>query len=224
MQSSLIYYLIFNALYFRIVCAKCVLFGEHKSHDILEFEQACLYIRDVINNCEDKKQLKKEFCDSHLLEIREYQLRMDKYKNEAVKKINETFKDIINTLKQRMEELITEVDSKFVTEQGNISAQENKWKSKQNIANELLSFSQSTNDIDLLKNSKFIMEGIRSLNEPSAFREIKVYNDLDTTLDIDLNDFPHQTGSVLHLSIEDVKKLFRGFMYIGEPNALEYRA
>lgn len=200
------------------------MFDKHKTHEILEFEQACLYIRDMINSCEDKKQLKKEFCDSHLLEIREYQLRMDKYKNEAVKKINETFKNIIGTLKQRMEELITEVDSKFIKEQSNISSQESKWILKQDVANQLLSFSQSSNDIDLLRNSKFIMEGISSLNEQSAFREIKVYNDLDTNLYIDLNDFQHQTGSVLLLSNEDVKKLFRNFMFIGEPNALEYRA
>ena len=190
----------------------------------MEFDQACLYIRDQISNCDEKKQLKKEFCDARLLEIREYLLRMDKYKNEAVKKINETFKEIIGTLKQRMEELITEVDSKFVNEQSNISKEENKWINKQEICSSLLSFSESSNDIDILKNSKFIMGGIRNLNEMSNFKEIKVYNDLDNNLYIDLNDFPHQTGSILLLSKDDVKKLFKAFMFIGEPNALEYRS
>ena len=42
--------------------------------------------------------------------------------------------------------------------------------------------------------------------------------------EIDLNDYQHQTGSVLLLSNEDVKKLFKSFMFIGEPNILEYRS
>lgn len=178
----------------------------------------------MINKCDEKKLLKKEFCDSRLLEIREYQLRMDKYKNEAVKKINETFKEIIGTLKQRMEELITDVDQKFVLEQGNISKEEYKWVNKQEICSSLLNFSESSNDIEILKNSKFIMNGIKNLNETNSFKEIKVYNDLDSNMYIDLNEFQNQSGSILVLSKENVKKIFYNFMSIGEPNALEYRS
>ncbi len=178
----------------------------------------------MINKCDEKKQLKKDFCDSRLLEIREYQLRMDKYKNEAVKKINETFKEIIGTLKQRMEELITEVDEKFVNEQGNISKEESKWIDKQEISSTLLNFSQNPNDVDILKSSKFIMEGIRNLNNQSSFKEIKVFNDLDSNMYIDLNDYPQQTGSTLILSKDNLKNSFKFFMSIGEPNILEYRS
>lgn len=158
------------------------------------------------------------------MEIREYQLRIDKYKNESVKKINNSFKEIISTLKERMEDLITEINQKFELEQKNIKDEEKKWRYKQDVSNNLLLFSESNNDIELLKNSKLIMEGINMLNEPSSFKEIKVYNDLEANLNIDLNDFPHQTGSVLELSIEELKKLFSEFMIIGEPNALEYRS
>lgn len=207
-----------------MVCASCVLFGSHKKHDILSLTEASLYIRDNITGAIKKGYLKKEFCESHLLEIREYQLRMEKYKNETVKKIDESFNSIINCIKTRKEELINEVVGKFKFEISKIQSQEQRWREKQQISERLLSLMNDSDDKNILNNSKYIMEGITCLNETLTFKEIQVNNDIETCMYIDRNDFLNQTGNVLILNKEDIIKLFSAYMNIGEPNILEYKS
>ena len=45
--------------------------------------------------------MKREYCESHLLEIREYSLRMEKIQNETIKKIEDDFNNLIKVLKNR---------------------------------------------------------------------------------------------------------------------------
>ncbi len=158
------------------------------------------------------------------MEIREYQLRMEKYKNETVKKIDESFNLIINCIKTRKEELINEVVSKFKFEISKIQSQEQRWRDKQQISERLLTLMNDADDKNILNNSKYIMEGILCLNETLTFKEIQVNNDIETCMYIDRNDFLNQTGNVLILNKEDIIKLFSGYMNIGEPNILEYKS
>lgn len=168
--------------------------------------------------------MKKEFCESHLLEIREYQLRMEKYKNETVKKIDEGFNTIINTIKTRKEELINEVAGKFKFEIGKIQSQEQRWKEKQQISERLLALMNDSDDKNILSNSKYIMDGICCLNEPLSFKEIQVNNDIETCMYVNVNEFLNQTGNLLILNKENLIKLFATYMNIGEPNILEYKS
>jgi hypothetical protein len=206
-----------------MICASCVLFGIHKKHDILSLQEASVYLRDNINGSIKKGFLKKEFSESHLLEIREYQLRMDKYKNETVKKIEESFNSIIHSIKERKEKVIGEVVGKFKAEINKIVSQEQRWKEKQEISEKLLEFMNNANDVNLLGNSKYIMDGIVILNEPLSFKEIHVNNDIETFMIINRNDYQNQTGNLI-LNKEDLIKLFTEYMNIGDPNILEYKS
>ena len=71
--------------------------------------------------------LKKEFTETQLLEIREYHLRLEKYKSETIKKIDESFREIINTLKKRKNEIISEALDKFNLEKEKVLKEEDKW-------------------------------------------------------------------------------------------------
>lgn len=211
--------ILFNKPY-SVICASCVLFGPHQKHDILSLKDGAAYLRDHINSQMKKGSLKKEHTETHLLEIREYHLRMEKFKNDTVKKIDEIFKEIINTLKKRKNELITDVLEKFTNERDKIIYEENGWTDKQEISERLLYLMNDHDDQNILFNSKFIMDGIRKINENLTFKEIKVYNDLDTSLVIDIKTNTNQTV----LSHEEVIYYLSKYMNICEPNILEFKA
>ena len=79
-------------------------------------------------------------------------------------------------------------------------------------------------ETNILLNSKFILEGIRQLNEAMTFKEIKVYNDLDTSLKIEKKG-PNTIGqTVIVLSLEDIVYSLNTYLTISEPNTLEYKA
>lgn len=187
-------------------------------------EKASNYLRDNISAALKSGMLKKEFTETHLLEIREYQLRMDKYKKETVKKIDEAFGMLIKVIKQRKELLITEVVDRFGEEVKKINSQEQRWKEKQEISQRLLNLMNESNDKELIKDSIYIMEGINKLKEILNFKEIQVYNDIDTSMTIEKNEYMQQTGNTIVLNIEDVVKIIQNYMSICEPNILEYKS
>jgi hypothetical protein len=175
-----------------------------------------MFIRESIHSEIKKGLLKKEFCETHLLEIREYHLRLEKYKSETVKKIDDIFKELIRTLKNRKNELISEVLEKFNEERDKIAADEAYWSEKQDISEKLLSIMNDRDDTKLLMNSKFILDGLRRLNEDLCFKEIRVYNDLDTTLRIDKGN--------ISLSHEEIADYLSKYLEICDPNVLEYKS
>ena len=83
--KSMVTFIIY--FFYRPVCASCVLFDLHLKHDIVPLKEGSGYLRESIKDSMKKGLLKKEFSESHLLEIREYSLRLDKYRNDTIKKI-----------------------------------------------------------------------------------------------------------------------------------------
>ena len=84
-----------------------------------------MYIRKSIDNQLVKGILKKEFSEEKLLKIKENGLIMEKEKAETVKKIEAIFKGIIDTLRNRKEFLINEINNKFDEERQKIDSAEN---------------------------------------------------------------------------------------------------
>lgn len=162
-----------------------------------------------------KGLLKKEFSESHLLEIREYSLRLDKYRNETIKKIEDSFNSIISTLKKRKSEIMSEILEKFTTEKDQIQNDEDSWIDKQDMSVKVLELSKDPNDTNLLLNAKFIMDSLRLLNEEPKFKEAKIFNVIDTSLKLD---------SKVTLSYEEIIHYLKGFLTIQEPNILEFKS
>jgi hypothetical protein len=196
-----------------------VLFGNHKKHDILSLGDSADFLREKVNEQLKKGTLKKEFTETQLLEIREYNLRLEKFKNDTVKKVDDLFKEMVSTLKKRKSELITDILNKFTQEKNKILNEELKWKEKQEISERLLSLMNDPDDKQILINSKSTMDGLRKLNEKLSFKEIRVFNDLDSSLTIDYN-----TGQNITLSHEELTSYLSQYMNIAEPNILEFKA
>lgn len=191
------------------------MFDLHLKHDIIPLKEGSGYLRESIKDSMKKGLLKKEFSESHLLEIREYSLRLDKYRNETIKKIEDSFNSIISTLKKRKSEIMSEVLEKFATEKDQIQNDEDSWIDKQDMSVKVLELSKDPNDANLLLNAKFIMNSLRLLNEEPKFKEAKIFNVIDTSLKLD--------GKVT-LSYEEIIHYLKGFLTIQEPNILEFKS
>jgi len=77
-------------------------------------------------------------------------------------------------------------------------------------------------ETNLLLNSFFIMEGIRKVNEPISFLELKVYNDIDTTMTI--SKTKGNNDIKINLSFDDMMEILNEFLKILEPNILQYKS
>ena len=159
--------------------------------------------------------MKREYCESHLLEIREYSHRMDKLRNETIKKIEDDFNTLIKALKNRKTVLMTELLDIYSKESEEIENDESKWSINQDVSDKVLSLSKDPNDSTLLLNAKFIMDVIKDLNVDEQFKEIKIFNVIDTSLSLNQNTV---------LSYEEILFHLKNFMSISEPNNLEFRA
>ncbi len=159
--------------------------------------------------------MKREYCESHLLEIREYSHRMDKIQSETIKKIEDDFNNLIKVLKNRKTVLMTELLDIYSKESEEIENDESKWSINQDVSDKVLSLSKDPNDSTLLLNAKFIMDVIKDLNVDEQFKEIKIFNVIDTSLTLSPNTV---------LSYEEILFHLKNFMSISEPNNLEFRA
>ena len=169
-----------------------------------------------------KKNLKKDYTEKSLLEIREYSLRLDKFKNETINNIDDVFKNIINSLKERKNSIISDALERFSEEKENIIVEENKWFEKQEITETILSLMNDKNENGLLLNSKYILEGLRKISEPSDYKKLKIHNDINTSLTI-IKEFKKQEIPII-ISFEEVLTYLSKFVDINDPNILEYRS
>jgi hypothetical protein len=200
------------------------MFGKHKKHDVLSLKQGAMYIRKSIDNQLVKGVLKKEFSEEKLLKIKENGLIMEKEKAETVKKIEAIFKGITDTLRNRKEFLINEINNKFDEERQKIDSAENEWSYKLDLSEKLNQFLNDKNDAFVLANTKFIMDGLRKLNEKITFNELNVYNNIDTSLKVDNIQGENEQPIIQEFTLDDLIEGFSNYISIGQPNFINYKA
>ena len=66
------------------------------------------------------------------------------------------------------------------------------------------------------------MDGIRKLNEQISFLELRVYNDIDTSLSI--SKMKGNNNVQINLKFEEVMEVLANYLSILDPNILEYRS
>ena len=110
---------------------------------------------------------------------------------------------------------MTELIDKFSTEKQQIQTDEDNWVSKQEKSIEILRLSKDSNDANLLLNAKFIMDTLRLLNIEPEYREVKLFNVVDTSLELD---------NTITLSYEEIIHYLKDYLTIEEPNILEFKS
>ena len=101
----------------------------------------------------------------------------------------------MHCLKARRDFLINEINQKFNEQRQKIDDAEGDWCCKEDIIEKMGQFYNDKNDTFLLSNSKFIMEGLRKMNEKLSFTELEIYNNIGTDLIIDFPLKPLQTNT-----------------------------
>ena len=207
--------IIFILIIYRPVCATCVMFDLHLKHEIVPFDEGSKYLRDSIKENSDKGLLKKEFAETRLLEIREYELRLEKLRNETIKLIEKSFNGIISVVKKRKTVLMSEIIDYFGEEKEKVNADEKKWIENQKIAEKIVSLAKDSDDGKILKNAKFICDSLKELEEKPVYRETKLLNVVDSSLHLD---------EEVTLSYEEILHYLSQYMEILEPNILEFNS
>ena len=86
---------------------------------------------------------------------------------------------------------------------------------KQKIAEKIVALAKDSNDSKILLNSKFIMDSLKELENKPEFREIKLLNMVDNSLNLD---------EEVTLSYEQILYFLSRYMTILEPNILEFNS
>jgi len=154
-----------------------------------------------------------------LVEIRQAMVQCDQAKKKALKDADKAFTDLINTLKERKNELLTEIDQYFNEEKAKVVEEEKRWREKQKICEDLLRLSsKQESDEEILLRSKYIADGLEKLNERQKFNEVKLINSLDTTLHYK-DELDHQVD----LGSGVLKDLLKQHVQISEYKRLQYK-
>eukprot|EP00347_Sterkiella_histriomuscorum_P009722 403340133 len=202
-----------------MVCPSCVMFGEHKGHEVTEPEQAVRNLRDRFDDNIKSGKLKAEFTDSYLTEIRQALVQCDQQRNKILKDVDKVMNDLIQVLKDRKNEVIVHVDEYFKTEKEKVLLEEQKWRERQRISEELLRLSsKKDSDQEILSKSKYITEGLEQLNEKQKFNEMKLINSMDAILH-------HQDDAqkAVDITSNELVQLFKGYLQINEYKRISFK-
>ncbi len=225
----------------RLVCPSCVMFGpQHKQHPVIDLQEGLKQLRTELYSQLERGKLKVEYTESVLLDIRQAILTCDQMKNKLVNGINESFTKLIKSIKARKAELLGEIDKYFEAERTKIVANEEVWKQKQKLCQDLLRLNNSTaTDAELLQNSRYVFESIGKLNEPIKFQEMKLINSLNDSLIISAaavkyvepkeqkeppEDEDEQKPKDIDINLHELILMLGRYMEISEYKSLQYKA
>ena len=120
--------------------------------------------------------------------------------------------ELIQILKDRKNEVIVLVDDYFKQEREKIVAEEAKWRERQKICEDLLKLSsKKDSDIEILKQSKYIADGIEQLNERQKYNELKLIASLDA-----LVHHTDDTQKPVDISSGELVTLFKNYLQIND--------
>ena len=120
--------------------------------------------------------------------------------------------ELIQILKDRKNEVIVLVDDYFKQEREKIVAEEAKWRERQKICEDLLKLSsKKDSDIEILKQSKYIADGIEQLNERQKYNELKLIASLDA-----LVHHTDDTHKPVDISSGELVTLFKNYLQIND--------
>ena len=162
--------------------------------------------------------LKIDHTEGVLLDIRQASLTCEQQKGKMIQRINKIFQDLARTLKARKTELLTQIEESFENEREKIVENEEVWKKKQVICEELLRLNGTeSGNKDILLNSKYIMEGIKEISTPITFQDMKLVHSLGDHLKVEADE----EGD---LTLEMLLKLLSEYVQPTEYKTLQYRS
>ncbi len=184
------------------------MFGKAKLQPVIEPTEAVKILRERFDRSIKTGKLKVEGTETVLVDIRQTLVQCDASKNRILKEVDKAITDLIKTLKERKAELLSQVDSYFAEERDKIASEEQKWRERQRICEDLLKMaSRKDADQEILLRSKYISDGLDQLEERLKFNEIKLINSIDGVLHI-----KDDQEKEINISSNDLNQLFKQYL------------
>ena len=204
-----------------MVTAYEAMFGNSKGHEVIELPQAVSRIRENLDNATKQGHLKNDKTEGVLIDIRQALNNCDQAKNKALKDAESSIKDLIKALYDRKDKLIEDINEYFTQERKKIEDEENIWREKQRITEDLLKLSSNKEDDQtLLENSKYIADGIKSVSEKQKYKDFSLINSLDTVLHVNDDETGDKKVDIPH---EELKRLISNYIQPSEYKKIQYR-
>ena len=132
-------------------------------------------------------------------------------------------------MKERKNYIITEVLEKNSIERERINKEENNWLEKQEITEGILSLMNDKDISGVLINSKFIMNGLRRLEEEQEFKRLAIQKEIDMSLKINYeaisgNANNNKEDENIVISFDEILQYFSKYISFNDPNVFEYRS
>ena len=205
----------------KLVTANDCMFGDAKGHDVLPLNKAISKIREDLDSAIKVGNLKTENTEGILIDIRQALNQCDQAKNLALKEAETSIKELIKALYERKEQVINEINESFMQERKTIEEQEQAWREKQVICDNLLKIaSNKEDDQGILENSQYIAEGIEHLSIKQKFKEFRLINSLDTNMHVTEEEGKIVKADITH---EELKRLISTYIQPSEFKKIEYR-
>ena len=151
-----------------------------------------------------------------MLDIRQALLTCEQMRAKIIKYTDDKFQEIVAVIKERRASIKEEINQYFNNQKDSIIANEERWKEKQLMSQELLKLSSSeSTDAELIQSSKIVMSGISSINEPLKFQELKLVASMNDAMKISETEF---------LTNEQMMKGLKEYMQISEYKNIQYKA
>uniref|UniRef100_A0A7S3J6T5 Uncharacterized protein n=1 Tax=Euplotes harpa TaxID=151035 RepID=A0A7S3J6T5_9SPIT len=204
-----------------MVTAYDVMFGKSKGHEVIELSKAVSHIRENLDKATKTGILKTDNTEGVLIDIRQALNQCDQSKNQVLKEAEKSIKDLIKALYERKDVLIENINNYFLNERKKIEEQEQVWREKQKITDDLLKLSSNRDDDhSLLENSKYIADGIQTLSEKTKFNHFEMINSLDTTMHVIDDETNVKKADIPH---EELKRLISQYIAPSEKKKIQYR-
>lgn len=213
------------------------MFGNHKQHPVVKPDNALKQLRNELYSQLEKGKLKTDYTENVLLDIRQALLTCDQMKSKLVARINNSFTKLTNAVKDRKAQFLAEVDKYFDAERAKILENEDNWKHKQQLSQDLLRLnSTAATDSELIKNGTYIYESISKLNEPIKFHEMKLISSVDDSLILPAEgikyievpdkeeDEDEPKPKDVEINLQELVGMFSQYMKITEFKTLQYKA
>ena len=161
-------------------------------------------------------KLKVDHTENVLLDIRQALLTCEQMRAKIIKYADDKFQEIVGVIKERRANIKEEINQYFNSQKDSIITNEERWKEKQLMSQELLKLSSSeSTDAELIQSSKIVMNGINSINEPLKFQELKLVASMNDAMKIGETEF---------LTNEQMMKGLKDYMQISEYKNIQYKA
>lgn len=195
------------------------MFGKAKLQPVIEPHEAVKLLREGFDRSIKTGKLKVESTETVLVDVRQALVACDQSRNRILKEIDKVITDLIKSLKDRKEELLSQIDSYFTQEREKIASEEGKWRERQRICEELLKLSsRKDSDQEILLRSKFVADGLEQLNERLKFNEVKLINSIDAIL-----HHKDDQDRDISISSSELISLFKNYLQVNEFKRIQYK-